>query len=161
MPLPEKLREGLAIPAIAAPMFLVSSPDLVVEACRSGIIGTFPSLNQRTSDGYEVWLSEIKQRLKRVEAETGRPPAPYGVNLIVHKTNARLNAAARFRTRAWPDLGSGRAASAHSIPSGSHHWCTCHVRTPVVTFALQTILIGVCIFSHRLAMMSPCPCPIS
>ena len=91
MSVPDKLSEGLTIPAIAAPMFLVSSPDLVVEACRSGIIGTFPSLNQRTSDGYDAWLSEIKQRLKRVEAETGRPPASYGVNLIVHKTNARLN----------------------------------------------------------------------
>src|SRR5580658_5298484 len=90
MPLPEKLREGLAIPAIAAPMFLVSGPDLVVEACRQGVIGTFPALNQRTSEGYEEWLVEIRQRLDEARVQTGRPAAQYGVNLIVHKTNARV-----------------------------------------------------------------------
>ena len=90
MSLPETLREGLAIPAIAAPMFLVSGPDLVVEACRSGVIGTFPALNQRTSEGYEDWLEEIQQRLDDIRDQTGRSPAQYGVNLIVHKTNARL-----------------------------------------------------------------------
>ena len=90
MSLPERLREGLAVPAIAAPMFLVSGPDLVVEACQAGVIGTFPSLNQRTSEGYEAWLNEIEERLARVRAETGRAHAAYGVNLIVHKTNERL-----------------------------------------------------------------------
>lgn len=65
-------------------MFLVSGPDLVVETCRSGVVGTFPALNQRTSDGYEVWLAAIEQRLQGVNA------APFGVNLIVHKTNPRL-----------------------------------------------------------------------
>src|SRR5690348_11947960 len=90
MAVPESLREGLGIPAIAAPMFLVSGPDLVVEACRSGVIGTFPSLNQRTSEGYEAWLAEIEQRLATFRGETGRTPAAYGVNLIVHRTNARL-----------------------------------------------------------------------
>jgi nitronate monooxygenase len=78
-------RDTLAIPAIAAPMFLVSGPDLVVETCRSGIIGTFPALNQRTSEGYAAWLDEIRQRLSRIETSS-----PFGVNLIVHKTNERL-----------------------------------------------------------------------
>jgi nitronate monooxygenase len=66
-------------------MFLISGPDLVVEACRGGVIGAFPALNQRTSEGYDAWLSEIETRL--APAETF---APFGVNLIVHKTNARL-----------------------------------------------------------------------
>jgi nitronate monooxygenase len=74
----------LAIPAIASPMFLVSGPNLVVETCRAGILGTFPALNQRSSDGYAAWLDEIEQRLRGMEA------APFGVNLIVHKTNTRL-----------------------------------------------------------------------
>jgi nitronate monooxygenase len=78
-------RDTLAIPAIAAPMFLVSGPDLVVETCRSGIIGTFPALNQRTSEGYAAWLDEIRERLTRIETSS-----PFGVNLIVHKTNERL-----------------------------------------------------------------------
>jgi nitronate monooxygenase len=82
-------RDRLAIPAIAAPMFLVSGPDLVVETCRSGIMGAFPALNQRTSDGYAAWLDEIQERLDRIEA-AGGAPSPFGVNLIVHKTNARL-----------------------------------------------------------------------
>jgi nitronate monooxygenase len=86
----ETWRERLTIPAIAAPMFLVSGPDLVVEACRSGIVGTFPALNQRTSEGYAAWLDEIEERLGQVEAASGVPTSPYGVNLIVHKTNARL-----------------------------------------------------------------------
>src|SRR5580698_10453494 len=78
-------RARLAIPAIAAPMFLVSGPDLVVETCRSGLLGTFPALNQRTSEGYAAWLDEIAERLDRID-ET----APFAVNLIVHKTNTRL-----------------------------------------------------------------------
>jgi nitronate monooxygenase len=78
-------RDTLAIPAIAAPMFLVSGPDLVVETCRSGIMGTFPALNQRTSEGYAAWLDEIRERLSRIETAS-----PFGINLIVHKTNERL-----------------------------------------------------------------------
>ena len=84
-PLPAQWLPRLAIPAIAAPMFLVSGPDLVVEACKSGVIGTFPALNQRTSEGYDAWLSQIEERLAEAE-----DPAPFGVNLIVHKTNERL-----------------------------------------------------------------------
>ncbi len=75
----------LRIPAIAAPMFLVSGPDLVVETCKAGIAGTFPALNQRTSKGFEDWLKEIEDRL-------GDGDAPYGVNLIVHQSNPRVMA---------------------------------------------------------------------
>jgi nitronate monooxygenase len=70
-------RDVLTIPAIAAPMFLVSGPDLVVETCRSGIMGTFPALNQRTSEGYAAWLDEIRERLDRIEATTGVRPSPF------------------------------------------------------------------------------------
>lgn len=86
MPLPKSF-DGLALPAIAAPMFLISNPDLVVAICRSGLVGTFPALNQRTTEGFEAWMEEIGARL----AELDRP-APWGVNLVVHKTNARMRA---------------------------------------------------------------------
>ncbi len=86
MPLPQQLKH-LSAPIIAAPMFLVSGPDLVVETCRSGVVGTFPALNQRTTDGYEAWLTEIAERLAECER-----PATFGVNLVVHKTNSRLQA---------------------------------------------------------------------
>ncbi|SHG54076.1 NAD(P)H-dependent flavin oxidoreductase [Flagellimonas flava] len=83
---------SLSLPAIAAPMFLISGPKLVVECCKNGIVGTFPALNQRTSEGFEEWLIQIKSELKQFEEETGKKAAPFGVNLIVHPTNPRLEA---------------------------------------------------------------------
>lgn len=84
--------KDLSLPAIAAPMFLISGPALVIESCKNGIVGTFPALNQRTSEAFEEWLIEIKTALEKFEKETGKKPAPYGVNLIVHQTNPRLQA---------------------------------------------------------------------
>ncbi len=84
--------DSLSLPAIAAPMFLISGPQLVISCCKAGIVGTFPALNQRTSEGFEEWLVEIKEALSKYEEETGNKPAPYGVNLIVHPTNPRLEA---------------------------------------------------------------------
>ena len=92
MPIPAAFEGRLSIPAVAAPMFVTSGPDLVVEACRAGIVGTFPALNQRTSEGYEAWLVEIRERLDKIERDTGKPCAPFGVNLIVHKSNPRVHA---------------------------------------------------------------------
>ena len=86
MPLPDRFKDRLAIPAIAAPMFLTSGPDLVVETCLNGVVGTFPALNQRTTEGFVEWLEEIESRLE------GKDAAPYGVNLIVHRSNPRLEA---------------------------------------------------------------------
>ena len=85
MTIPTSLQHGLKLPVIAAPMFLVSGPDLVVETCNAGVIGTFPSLNQRTTEGYREWLHEIKARLNP-------DAAAFGVNHIVHPTNPRLMA---------------------------------------------------------------------
>jgi nitronate monooxygenase len=73
-------------------MFLISGPQLVISCCKQGIVGTFPALNQRTSEGFEEWLIEIKEALQAFEQETGKKPAPFGVNLIVHPTNPRLEA---------------------------------------------------------------------
>ncbi|RYC52182.1 NAD(P)H-dependent flavin oxidoreductase [Flagellimonas olearia] len=84
--------KDLSLPVIAAPMFLISGPKLVVECCKNGIVGTFPALNQRTSEGFEEWLIQIKSELEQFEKETGKKPAPFGVNLIVHPTNPRLEA---------------------------------------------------------------------
>lgn len=73
-------------------MFLISGPKLVVECCKNGIVGTFPALNQRTSEGFEEWLIQIKSELEAFEEETGKKAAPFGVNLVVHPTNPRLEA---------------------------------------------------------------------
>lgn len=82
--------DRLSIPAIAAPMFLISGPQLVIECCKNGVVGTFPALNQRTTEGFEAWVVEIKTALAQFEEETGKKAAPYGVNLIVHPTNPRV-----------------------------------------------------------------------
>ncbi len=92
MSLPESIRGRLRLPLIAAPMFLVSGPQLVTEACKAGVIGTFPALNQRSSEGFEQWLEEISAALQLHEQDSGTVAAPFGVNLIVHPSNPRLKA---------------------------------------------------------------------
>jgi len=82
--------KGATLPVIAAPMFLVSGPELVIECCKNGVVGTFPALNERTSEGFEQWLITIKEALSEYEKTTGKKAAPFGVNLIVHPTNTRL-----------------------------------------------------------------------
>lgn len=92
MPRSNTLDNSLTLPAVAAPMFLISGPKLVIECCRQGIVGTFPALNQRTTEGFEQWLVEIQEALAGDEQADGRPAAPYGVNLIVHRSNPRVDA---------------------------------------------------------------------
>lgn len=83
MSLPAFLEGRLSLPLIGSPMFIVSQPTLVIAQCRAGIIGAFPSLNARPSGVFEQWLQHLG------EALTGKD-APFAVNLIVHKTNSRL-----------------------------------------------------------------------
>jgi nitronate monooxygenase len=73
-------------------MFLISGPELVIECCKNGIVGTFPALNQRTPEGFEKWVVQIKEALAEHEEKTGQKTAPFGVNLIVHPTNIRVKA---------------------------------------------------------------------
>ena len=82
MSLPNEIADKLRLPLISAPMFLVSGPDLVISACRSGVIGSFPTANCRTLEELDDWLGRIVR-----ETEGAAPFAP---NLIVHKSNARL-----------------------------------------------------------------------
>ncbi len=85
-------KSRMRLPVVAAPMFLISGPELVIECCKQGIIGTFPALNQRSTEGFEEWVVTIKSALRVHEEETGRSVAPFGVNLIVHQSNPRLKA---------------------------------------------------------------------
>jgi nitronate monooxygenase len=85
-----RFRDRLALPLIAAPMFLVSGVELVVAACRSGVIGSFPTVNCRSSEQLDGWLGEIAERLRRHAGASGEPAAPICPNLIVHRSNARL-----------------------------------------------------------------------
>ena len=87
--------QNLRIPVVAAPMFIVSGPDLVIAQCKAGIVGSFPALNAREKDGQpallDAWLTRISEELDRHnQANPDRPAAPFAVNQIVHRSNARL-----------------------------------------------------------------------
>lgn len=84
-------RSHLRIPVIAAPLFIISNPDLVLAQCRAGVIGSFPSLNARTLTQLDEWLHRITTELEAEERNhPSSPTAPFAVNLIVHKSNTRL-----------------------------------------------------------------------
>lgn len=83
--------QNLEIPVIAAPMFIVSSKELVLAQCKAGIVGSFPALNARGEGEFERWLQEITDELDRYnQANPDKPAAPFAVNQIVFKSNARL-----------------------------------------------------------------------
>mgnify|MGYP001794757268 CR=1 FL=1 len=93
--LPQAL-QGLRLPMIAAPLFIISVPELVIAQCKAGIIGSFPALNAREAEGapplLEAWLTQINEELDRHnQAHPDRPAAPFAVNQIVHRSNARLD----------------------------------------------------------------------
>lgn len=91
MALPEMLKGKLRIPLIGAPMFIVSGPELVIEQCKAGIIGSFPALNARPEAVLEEWLQQITSSLDAYrDANPNLPVAPFAVNQIVHQSNQRL-----------------------------------------------------------------------
>lgn len=93
MPMPSSLADSLSLPLVAAPMFLISGPELALACCKEGIVGSFPALNQRTSEGFEQWLVQMHEELDRFRTENpGAKVAPWAVNLIVHRSNPRWQA---------------------------------------------------------------------
>lgn len=82
---------NLRLPAFAAPMFLVSGPDLVVASCQAGLVGSFPTPNARTIDILDDWLDDISTRLSTADASgDGHEKALWSVNMVVHRTSTRL-----------------------------------------------------------------------
>jgi len=89
--LPRALR-NLPLPAIASPMFIVSTPRLVIEQCKAGVVGSMPALNARPAAQLDEWLHEIEEALAAHDrAHPEAPAAPYAINQIVHKSNDRLD----------------------------------------------------------------------
>ncbi|MDB5818482.1 MAG: 2-nitropropane dioxygenase [Rhizobacter sp.] len=104
MPIPSLFQGRLSIPAIGSPMFLVSFPPLVTALCKAGVVGTFPHVNARPSSQLDEWLTAIETELDA--HRTSHPQAavaPHGINLVVHRTNPRLE----------PDL---EIVVAHRVP---------------------------------------------
>ena len=91
MPLPECMKGRLSIPAVGAPLFIISNPDLVIAQCKAGVVGSFPALNARPAEMLDKWLTRINEELDaHNQANPDQPAAPYAVNQIVHKSNDRL-----------------------------------------------------------------------
>jgi nitronate monooxygenase len=91
MAIPASLASQLSIPVIGSPLFIISNPDLVIAQCKAGVIGSFPSLNARPVEQFEEWLIRINDELSAARrADPAARIAPYAVNLIVHKSNNRL-----------------------------------------------------------------------
>src|SRR3954449_6681778 len=83
--------QGLRIPVIGSPMFIVSTPKLVIAQCTSGIVGSFPTLNARPAELLDEWVHEITEALANWNRDhPERPAAPYAVNQIVHRSNDRF-----------------------------------------------------------------------
>ena len=92
MTIAQTLKAKMRLPAIGAPLFIISNPDLVIAQCKAGMIGSFPSLNARPIEVLDEWLHQIENALAaHDQANPNQPAAPYAVNLIVHKSNGRLD----------------------------------------------------------------------
>ena len=91
MSLPDILKGRLSLPVVGSPLFIISNPDLLIAQCKAGIVGSFPSLNARPLEVLEQWLQRIIGELAEHDAQhPQRPSAPFAVNLIVHRSNDRL-----------------------------------------------------------------------
>jgi nitronate monooxygenase len=87
------MRATLRLPVVCAPMFLVSGPEIVVAACRAGIVGSFPAPNARTIDEFEEWLDRITGELSQIRKnQVAGATDIWAMNLVVHSTYARLDA---------------------------------------------------------------------
>src|SRR5271170_6625840 len=91
MSMPALFKGRLSLPAIGAPLFIVSVPDLVIAQCKAGIVGSFPALNARPSSLLDEWIHRITEELAAHDAAfPQQPAAPFAVNQIVHRSNTRL-----------------------------------------------------------------------
>jgi nitronate monooxygenase len=91
VPLPDSLAGRLRLPVIASPMFIVSTPALVIAQCKAGIVGSMPALSARTPTMLNEWLAEIREALAAHDRDHPESPsAPFAINQIVHRTNQRL-----------------------------------------------------------------------
>ncbi len=91
MAIPEILHNRLNLPTFAAPLFIISNPELVIAQCKAGVVGSFPSLNARPAEKLDDWLSEISDELNTFAiASPDKKIAPFAVNQIVHRSNNRL-----------------------------------------------------------------------
>ncbi len=84
--------QNLSLPVIGSPLFIISNPQLVIEQCKAGVVGSMPALNARPAELLDEWLAEITETLAAYnKANPDKPAAPFAINQIVHKSNDRLD----------------------------------------------------------------------
>ncbi|MBV1895966.1 MAG: nitronate monooxygenase family protein [Rhodobacteraceae bacterium] len=119
--------DGLRLPVIASPMFIISTPELVIAQCKAGVVGSFPALNAREAKGepplLETWLRQITEELDAYnQANPDNPAAPFAINQIVHRSNDRIERdveiAAKWKVPIWITSMGAREdvfEAAHSV----------------------------------------------
>lgn len=112
----EKIKSGLVLPVIAAPMFLVSNPKTVVAACKAGVMGSFPGPNARTSDDLRAWLTEITSNI-------GPDDASWAFNMITHSSYGRFDEEIALVEEFQPDLVITALGGPHRVTRQVHQYC--------------------------------------
>lgn len=137
------LFHNLPIPVVAAPMFLVSGPDLLKACCRAGIVGSLPAPNARTVEVLESWLQDIHADFERARL-LGADPAPWLFNMIVHSTYDRFEAEMELVRLFQPPLVSTALGSPRRVIETVHGYGG-HVISDVITPAMarKALEVGV------------------
>lgn len=122
MPLPA-LFDRLRLPVIGSPLFIISNPELVIAQCKAGIVGSFPTLNARPSGKLDEWLHQITEELAAHDRDhPDSPAAPFACNLIVHRSNPRLEEDAAVLAKWKVPLVITSLGAVAEINQGVHSW---------------------------------------
>lgn len=121
-PLPEFITKHTVLPLIAAPMFLVSGPDLVIASCQAGVIGSFPAPNARTVEILDEWLARITTERAAATPSPSHPIAPWAINLVVHRTYQRQQAELELVLKYQPPLVITALGSPRAVVAAIHSY---------------------------------------
>ena len=111
----ERIKSGMVLPAIAAPMFLVSNPETVIASCKAGVMGSFPGPNARTSDDLRAWLTQITDSI-------GPDDAPWAFNMITHSSYGRFDDEIALVEEFQPDLVITALGGPHRVTEKVHNY---------------------------------------
>jgi nitronate monooxygenase len=111
----DAIKSRLRLPAICAPMFLVTGPDMVISACQAGVVGTFPATNARTQDQLATWLDRISSTVTKTDA-------PWALNMITHNSYGRFDAELDLVKRYQPELVITALGGPHRVTDAVHDY---------------------------------------
>ena len=109
----DSIKSRLRLPAICAPMFLVTGPDMVISACKAGVLGTFPATNARSKEQLVNWLDQISTSVTKADA-------PWALNMITHNSYGRFDAELDLVKRYQPELVITALGGPHRVTDVVH-----------------------------------------